>query len=151
MSLFKRRKGMADLAALEGRHFGVDGLMTALSFVLLFIIVVIPIFMIIYNAFFFEGKFDLSLFTSVIWDKDGQHCHNCHCRDYIRDYYGLVLCVAAWTQRHSGQGLHARIVHNPLHVPAVLWGDGMGFIIVRPRRICKPLADADVSFKASAV
>ncbi|MBR1418108.1 MAG: iron ABC transporter permease [Synergistaceae bacterium] len=70
MSLFKRRKGMADLAALEGRHFGVDGLMTALSFVLLFIIVVIPIFMIIYNAFFFEGKFDLSLFTSVIWDKE---------------------------------------------------------------------------------
>ena len=70
MSLFKRRKGMADLAALEGRHFGVDGLMTALSFVLLFVIVVIPIFMIIYNAFFFEGKFDLTLFTSVIWDKE---------------------------------------------------------------------------------
>ncbi|MBR1671785.1 MAG: iron ABC transporter permease, partial [Fretibacterium sp.] len=70
MSLFRRRRGGADLAALEGKRLGVDGLMTGLSFVLLFIIVVIPIFMIVYNAFFYEGKFDLSLFTSVIFDRE---------------------------------------------------------------------------------
>lgn len=70
MSFLRRRKGGADLAALEGRRLGVDGIMTGLSFVLLFIIVVIPMFMIVYNAFFYEGRFDLSLFTSVIWDKE---------------------------------------------------------------------------------
>lgn len=70
MSFIKKRRGGADLAALEGRRFGLDGLMTALSFVLLFVIVVVPIFMIIYNAFFYEGRFDLTLFTSVIFDKE---------------------------------------------------------------------------------
>ena len=62
---------MADLAAMEGRRgLGLDGFMTALSFVLLFVIVVIPIFMIVYNAFFYQGRFDLTLFTSVIFDKE---------------------------------------------------------------------------------
>ncbi|MBQ7732517.1 MAG: iron ABC transporter permease [Synergistaceae bacterium] len=65
-----KRKTNSDLAAMEGRKFGLDGIMTGLSFVLLFIIVVIPIFMIIYNAFFYQGKFDLTLFTSVIFDKE---------------------------------------------------------------------------------
>ncbi len=65
-----KRKTNSDLAAMEGHKFGLDGIMTGLSFVLLFIIVVIPIFMIIYNAFFYQGKFDLTLFTSVIFDKE---------------------------------------------------------------------------------
>ena len=55
---------------MEGKKIGLDGIMTGLSFVLLFIIVVIPIFMIVYNAFFYQGKFDLTLFTSVIFDKE---------------------------------------------------------------------------------
>ena len=42
-----RRKGGSDLAAMEGRRLGLDGVMTLLSFVLLAVIVVIPIFMII--------------------------------------------------------------------------------------------------------
>lgn len=50
-----------DLAAMEGRRFSLDGTATILSFALLIIIVVIPIFMIVYNAFFFEGKFTLEL------------------------------------------------------------------------------------------
>ena len=40
MSFLRKRRGGADLAAMEGRHIGVDGLMTGLSFILLFIIVV---------------------------------------------------------------------------------------------------------------
>ena len=47
-----RRKTNSDLAMMEGKRLGVDGIMTVLSFILLFIIVVIPIFMIVYNAFF---------------------------------------------------------------------------------------------------
>ena len=48
-----RRKGSSDLAALEGKSFDLDKAMTIVSFILLFVIVVIPVFMIIYNAFFF--------------------------------------------------------------------------------------------------
>ena len=49
--MFKNRN--ADLAKLDGKRFALnlDGVMTALSFVILFIVVIIPIFMIIYNAF----------------------------------------------------------------------------------------------------
>ena len=60
----------SELAAMEGRKFGLDQAMTGLSFVLLLIIVAIPIFMIVYNAFFYENKFDISLFVSVIGNVD---------------------------------------------------------------------------------
>ena len=60
----------SELAAMEGRKFGLDQAMTGLSFVLLLVIVAIPIFMIVYNAFFYEGKFDISLFVSVIGNMD---------------------------------------------------------------------------------
>jgi iron(III) transport system permease protein len=53
-----------DLAAVDGRRFSMDGIMTALAVVLLLIVVVIPVVSIIYNAFFFQGHFDPELFTS---------------------------------------------------------------------------------------
>ena len=55
-----------DLAAVEGRRIGLDNVMTALAFVLLLVIVVIPISMIIYNAFFYEGKFTFSLIVEQL-------------------------------------------------------------------------------------
>src|SRR5690554_1478278 len=55
-----------DLAAMEGRRIGLDSIMTALAFVLLLVIVVIPISMIIYNAFFFEGKFTFGLIVDQL-------------------------------------------------------------------------------------
>ena len=55
-----------DLAALDGRRFNLDGAMTLLSFALLLVIVVIPIFMIVYHAFFYQGRFDPSLFASQL-------------------------------------------------------------------------------------
>ena len=39
-----------DLAAVDGRRFSMDGIMTALAVVLLLIVVVIPVVSIIYNA-----------------------------------------------------------------------------------------------------
>lgn len=42
----------SDLAALDGKTLSLDKAMTMVSFVLLFFIVFIPIFMIVYNAFF---------------------------------------------------------------------------------------------------
>lgn len=60
----------ADLAAVDGRRrINMDKLMTVVCFILLFIIVIIPIFMIIYNAFFFEGKFSIDLFKDQLTDK----------------------------------------------------------------------------------
>ena len=57
----------ADLAAVDGRRrLNMDKLLTIICFVLLFIIVIIPIFMIIYNAFFFEGTFSIDLFKEQL-------------------------------------------------------------------------------------
>ncbi|MBQ6519651.1 MAG: iron ABC transporter permease [Anaerolineaceae bacterium] len=50
------------------RKLNMDAILTVVCFILLLIIVVIPIFMIIYNAFFDQGKFSLALFTSQMTD-----------------------------------------------------------------------------------
>ena len=54
----KRYDGVsAELAAVDGRkRLNMDKVMTVVCFVLLLIIVVIPIFMIIYNAFFYHTR-----------------------------------------------------------------------------------------------
>ena len=70
MRNFSVKRKTRDLAAVDGRHFGLDQAMTVLSFILLAVIVVIPVFMIIYHAFFFEGKFSPELFTSQMLDRD---------------------------------------------------------------------------------
>jgi iron(III) transport system permease protein len=57
-----------DLAALEGRRVSLDGALTILSFVLLLIIVVIPVFMIVYHAFFYQGQFNPELFKTQLLD-----------------------------------------------------------------------------------
>lgn len=63
------RNRNADLAAVDGRRrINMDKVLTVVCFILLFVIVVIPIFMIIYNAFFYEGRFGLELFTSQLTD-----------------------------------------------------------------------------------
>ncbi len=54
--------------ANENRRLNMDAILTVVCFILLLIIVVIPIFMIIYNAFFDGGKFSLELFTSQMTD-----------------------------------------------------------------------------------
>ena len=60
----------ADLAAVDGRkRLNWDKLMTGICFVLLLIIVVIPIVMIIYNAFFNEGKPEVEMFVQQVTEK----------------------------------------------------------------------------------
>jgi len=53
MTLYRNRK-RSDLAAIDGKKFNLDLLMTGISFILLFIFAVIPIAMIAYNAFFLQ-------------------------------------------------------------------------------------------------
>lgn len=65
MSRFGRNK---DLAAVDGRRFSVDGILTAVSVVLLLVVVVIPVVSIIYNSFFFQGHFDPQLFIGQLTD-----------------------------------------------------------------------------------
>ena len=63
---YRRNK---DLAAIDGRRrFSMDKILTVVCFILLLIIVVIPIFMIVYNAFFYEGKFSADLFIEQMTD-----------------------------------------------------------------------------------
>ena len=53
-----------EMAAIDGKkHFSMDKLLTIICFVLLFIVVIVPIFMIIYNAFFDANGFSLNLIT----------------------------------------------------------------------------------------
>ncbi|MBQ2833915.1 MAG: iron ABC transporter permease [Clostridia bacterium] len=57
------------MAAVDGRRrINMDKLMTVICFILLFVIVIIPIFMLLYNAFFFEGKFELNMFVTQLTD-----------------------------------------------------------------------------------
>ncbi len=59
----------ANMAAIDGRRkLNTDKLITLICIILLFIIVIIPIFMIIYNAFFFEGKMELEMFKTQLTD-----------------------------------------------------------------------------------
>lgn len=57
-----------DLAAIDGRRFSMDGIMTAITVVLLLVVVIIPVVSIIYNAFFFRGHFDPQLFVGQLTD-----------------------------------------------------------------------------------
>ena len=57
-----------DLAAVDGRRVNVDGVLTAVSVVLLLIVVVIPVVSIIYNSFFYQGHFDPQLFIGQLTD-----------------------------------------------------------------------------------
>lgn len=66
MKRFGKRN--SDLSAVYGRRFNVDGVLTGLSVILLLIVVVIPVFSIIYNSFFYEGHFDPNLFISQLTD-----------------------------------------------------------------------------------
>ena len=64
-----KRSGIvsAELAAVDGRkRLNMDKVMTVVCFLLLMIIVVIPIFMIIYNAFFYQGKLDINMFVEQL-------------------------------------------------------------------------------------
>lgn len=59
-----------DMAALDGNRFGLDKILTVVCFIIMFIIVLVPVVMIVYVTFFDEGKFDVSLFTSVVLNKE---------------------------------------------------------------------------------
>ena len=57
------------MAAIDGKkRFSMDKLLTIICFILLFIVVIIPIFMIIYNAFFDKNGFSLNLITEQFAD-----------------------------------------------------------------------------------
>ena len=55
MSQYTRRGVNKDMAALDGKHFGLDKLLTIICFVILFIIVLVPVAMIFYVTFISDG------------------------------------------------------------------------------------------------
>lgn len=71
MSKFKYNRDVnKDMAALDGKHFSLDRILTIVCFAILFVIVLVPVAMIFYVTFFEGGKFDFSLFKKVIINKD---------------------------------------------------------------------------------
>lgn len=71
MSRFKYNQGVnKDMAALDGKRFSLDRVLTIVCFLILFVIVFVPVVMIFYVTFFEGGKFDFSLFKKVILDKE---------------------------------------------------------------------------------
>ena len=74
----------------------MDSIMTALSFVLLLVIVVTPISMIVYHAFFHQGQFsglDHDQFTRYHRFRHVEHYQDCDPGDHLRNHRGGVY---AW-------------------------------------------------------
>lgn len=58
------------MAAIDGKkRLSMDKILTVVCFILLFIVVIIPIFMIIFNAFFDKSGFSLNLILEQFADK----------------------------------------------------------------------------------
>lgn len=77
-----------DLARQDGKRVSLDATLTSLSFVILFVVVIIPVFMIVYNAFFYEGKPDVRLFINVIFNSDNIGA--------IKNTIIIALCVTVF-------------------------------------------------------
>ena len=63
-----RRNVNPDMARLDGKRLSMDKVLTMLSFAILLVVVIVPMFMIVYHTFFVEGQFDTSLFTEIVLD-----------------------------------------------------------------------------------
>ncbi len=70
MSKLRFNRVNRDMAALDGKRFGLDRILTIVCFLILAVIVLVPVVMIFYVTFIDDGRFDLSLFTSVVLNPD---------------------------------------------------------------------------------
>ncbi len=65
------RKRNSDLEKLEGRRFlNLDRIMTLLCYLILITVVILPVFMIIYYAFWDGSKIDFQMFLNVLLQKE---------------------------------------------------------------------------------
>ena len=79
-----KRRASRDMARMDGKHFSLDSVLTVLSFLILVVVVVIPMVMIVYNTFFYEGKFDVLLCTTKIISNIAETYLVCHTDDFDR-------------------------------------------------------------------
>ena len=123
MSSYSRNR---DLAAVDGRrHFSMDKVLTVVCFILLLIIVVVPIFMIVYNAFFYEGKFSASLFVEQMTDaKNLEAMKNTLVIALLATVLGTIMGVFyAWLLGRSdipAKGLMRALFNIPYMFPPFL-------------------------------
>ena len=115
-----------DLAAVDGRrHFSMDKVLTVVCFILLLIIVVVPIFMIVYNAFFYEGKFSASLFIEQMTEaKNLEAMKNTLVIALLATVLGTIMGVFyAWLLGRSdipAKGLMRALFNIPYMFPPFL-------------------------------
>ncbi|MBR4039553.1 MAG: iron ABC transporter permease [Clostridia bacterium] len=69
MSMSFTRKN-SDLARQDGKRFGLDQAMTALCFLIMTTVVILPVVMIIYNTFWDGTQIDLEMFRRVIFREE---------------------------------------------------------------------------------
>lgn len=145
MNLRRTRQGTSDLAALDGKTFSLDKAMTLVSFVLLFVIVFIPIFMIVYNAFFYEGRLDIEMFKTVVFSQDNISAmtHTVIIGLSVTVVGTIIGLFYAWLLGRSDipcKNLMRALFMIPYMFPP-FWGHGLGYAPFRTRRLCEHLAD----------
>ena len=115
-----------DLAAVDGRRrLSMDKVLTVVCFILLLIIVVVPIFMIVYNAFFYEGKFSASLFIEQMTEaKNLEAMKNTLVIALLATVLGTIMGVFyAWLLGRSdipAKGLMRALFNIPYMFPPFL-------------------------------
>ena len=122
--------GNKDYAILDGKKaISVDKLITLISFILLLIIVVIPIFMIVFNTFFSETgntwKFELSMFIRQMTDtKNLAAMWNTIVIAFFATIFGTIMGVFyAWLLGRSdipAKGLMRALFNIPYMFPPFL-------------------------------
>ena len=118
MSFLRKRRGGADLAAMEGRHIGVDGLMTGLSFILLFVIFRA-------DTLAQAGAVYRSLFAGAgATQAQRLQLAECLTPAGVLTLLGAVLCALPWKTRFDRLAGRARAAGQALAFAAalgVLW------------------------------
>ncbi len=122
--------GNKDYAILDGKKaISVDKLITLISFILLLIIVVIPIFMIVFNTFFSQTgntwKFELSMFIRQMTDtKNLAAMWNTIIIAFFATIFGTIMGVFyAWLLGRSdipAKGLMRALFNIPYMFPPFL-------------------------------
>ena len=122
--------GNKDYAILDGKKaISVDKLITLISFILLLIIVVIPIFMIVFNTFFSQTgntwKFELSMFIRQMTDtKNLAAMWNTIVIAFFATIFGTIMGVFyAWLLGRSdipAKGLMRALFNIPYMFPPFL-------------------------------
>lgn len=142
--------------ALEGGKLMSGPVMTLLCYLILVTVVILPVFMIIYYAFWDGTKIDFQMFFNVLMQKENLTAMR---NTLVIAVFSTLLAtavgvffaglLAAATFRLKG--VMKFLFSIPFMIPPFLAAHGLGYDVLRPRRLCEPLADVRVQPEQSAL